>query len=114
MIQFPAHTVRAITALTLVAGLSCGGTAAVARTTTPSAGACYNDPGRGSYTQTAVFPGAGKATWTFSVDVLANDQCEGTDIAEVGATRQTERGATRGDDRATEAAMEDRKKEGYF
>jgi sulfate adenylyltransferase subunit 2 len=35
-------------------------------------------------------------------------------IAEVAATRITERGATRGDDRASEAAMEDRKKEGYF
>ncbi|MGI9093435.1 MAG: sulfate adenylyltransferase subunit CysD [Mycobacteriales bacterium] len=35
-------------------------------------------------------------------------------IAEVAATRVTERGATRADDRATEAAMEDRKKEGYF
>src|SRR4051794_19763032 len=35
-------------------------------------------------------------------------------IEEVAATRITERGATRGDDRASEAAMEDRKKEGYF
>ena len=35
-------------------------------------------------------------------------------IAEVTATRITERGATRADDRLTEAAMEDRKKEGYF
>jgi len=35
-------------------------------------------------------------------------------IAEVSATRITERGATRADDRASEAAMEDRKKEGYF
>jgi sulfate adenylyltransferase subunit 2 len=35
-------------------------------------------------------------------------------IEEVGATRITERGATRGDDRVSEAAMEDRKKEGYF
>jgi sulfate adenylyltransferase subunit 2 len=35
-------------------------------------------------------------------------------IAEVAATRVTERGATRADDRLTEAAMEDRKKEGYF
>ena len=35
-------------------------------------------------------------------------------IAEVGATRITERGATRADDRVSEAAMEDRKKEGYF
>ena len=35
-------------------------------------------------------------------------------IEEVAATRITERGATRGDDRASEAAMEDRKREGYF
>ncbi len=35
-------------------------------------------------------------------------------IEEVAATRQTERGATRADDRVSEAAMEDRKKEGYF
>ena len=35
-------------------------------------------------------------------------------IEEVAATRLTERGATRADDRVTEAAMEDRKKEGYF
>ena len=35
-------------------------------------------------------------------------------IAEIAATRKTERGATRADDRVSEAAMEDRKKEGYF
>ena len=35
-------------------------------------------------------------------------------IAEVAATRVTERGATRADDRTSEAAMEDRKREGYF
>ena len=35
-------------------------------------------------------------------------------ITEVAATRITERGATRADDRISEAAMEDRKKEGYF
>ena len=35
-------------------------------------------------------------------------------IEEVAATRITERGATRGDDRVSEAAMEDRKKQGYF
>src|ERR1700722_17171209 len=34
--------------------------------------------------------------------------------AEIAATRITERGETRADDRATEAAMEDRKREGYF
>ncbi len=35
-------------------------------------------------------------------------------IEEVAISRVTERGATRGDDRFSEAAMEDRKKEGYF
>ena len=35
-------------------------------------------------------------------------------IDEVAIARVTERGATRGDDRFSEAAMEDRKKEGYF
>jgi sulfate adenylyltransferase subunit 2 len=35
-------------------------------------------------------------------------------IAETAATRITERGATRADDRTSEAAMEDRKREGYF
>jgi sulfate adenylyltransferase subunit 2 len=35
-------------------------------------------------------------------------------IVEVAATRITERGATRADDRTAEAAMEDRKREGYF
>ncbi|WP_010147518.1 sulfate adenylyltransferase subunit CysD [Serinicoccus profundi] len=35
-------------------------------------------------------------------------------IEEVAASRITERGATRGDDKFSEAAMEDRKKEGYF
>jgi sulfate adenylyltransferase subunit 2 len=35
-------------------------------------------------------------------------------IDEIAIARVTERGATRGDDRFSEAAMEDRKKEGYF
>jgi sulfate adenylyltransferase subunit 2 len=35
-------------------------------------------------------------------------------IAEIAVTRMTERGATRGDDKVSDAAMEDRKKEGYF
>ena len=37
-----------------------------------------------------------------------------TSSTEIAATRITERGETRADDRATEAAMEDRKREGYF
>ncbi|ROS78541.1 sulfate adenylyltransferase subunit CysD [Cellulomonas sp. PhB143] len=35
-------------------------------------------------------------------------------VEETAAVRITERGATRGDDRVSEAAMEDRKREGYF
>ncbi len=35
-------------------------------------------------------------------------------VIEVAASRLTERGATRADDRVSEAAMEDRKREGYF
>jgi sulfate adenylyltransferase subunit 2 len=35
-------------------------------------------------------------------------------ITEVGVSTLTERGATRADDRLSEAAMEDRKREGYF
>jgi sulfate adenylyltransferase subunit 2 len=35
-------------------------------------------------------------------------------IQEVETTRLTERGATRGDDRVSDTAMEDRKREGYF
>ena len=35
-------------------------------------------------------------------------------VDEISTVRITERGATRGDDKVSEAAMEDRKKEGYF
>ena len=35
-------------------------------------------------------------------------------ITEIAASRITERGATRADDQLSEAAMEDRKREGYF
>lgn len=54
----------------------------------------------------------GDATCTGAVDSAADDI--GKVINEVASTRITERGATRADDRRTEAAMEDRKKEGYF
>jgi sulfate adenylyltransferase subunit 2 len=54
----------------------------------------------------------GDATCTGAVDSDADD-IEKV-IEQVSATRITERGATRADDRTTEAAMEDRKKEGYF
>jgi sulfate adenylyltransferase subunit 2 len=35
-------------------------------------------------------------------------------VAEIAATEITERGQTRADDRVSEAAMEDRKRQGYF
>jgi sulfate adenylyltransferase subunit 2 len=35
-------------------------------------------------------------------------------VDEIAATRITERGETRADDRVSDAAMEDRKREGYF
>ncbi len=46
--------------------------------------------------------------------VLSNARTLDEVIAEVAAARITERGATRADDRFTEASMEDRKREGYF
>ena len=54
----------------------------------------------------------GDASCTGAVESIAATVAEV--IAEVASTRITERGATRADDRASEAAMEDRKREGYF
>lgn len=54
----------------------------------------------------------GDATLTAAVESTA-DTIEKV-IDEVATTRITERGATRGDDKFSEAAMEDRKREGYF
>ncbi len=54
----------------------------------------------------------GDASCTGAVESTASTVAEV--IAEVAATRITERGATRADDRTSEAAMEDRKREGYF
>jgi sulfate adenylyltransferase subunit 2 len=54
----------------------------------------------------------GDASCTGAVESTAATVAEVID--EVSATRITERGATRADDRASEAAMEDRKREGYF
>ncbi len=58
------------------------------------------------------FRTVGDATCTGAVESSA-DTIERV-IAETAATRITERGATRADDRISEAGMEDRKKEGYF
>ncbi len=54
----------------------------------------------------------GDATCTGCVESMAADA--DAVVAEVAAARVTERGATRADDRISEAGMEDRKKEGYF
>jgi sulfate adenylyltransferase subunit 2 len=54
----------------------------------------------------------GDATATGAVASEAADYA--AVIEETAVSRITERGATRGDDRFSEAAMEDRKKEGYF
>jgi sulfate adenylyltransferase subunit 2 len=63
-------------------------------------------------TRTVRYRTVGDASCTGAVE---SDAASVADvIAEVAATRITERGATRADDRMSEAAMEDRKKEGYF
>jgi sulfate adenylyltransferase subunit 2 len=54
----------------------------------------------------------GDATLTGAVASQATDYA--SVIEETAISRITERGATRGDDRFSEAAMEDRKREGYF
>lgn len=54
----------------------------------------------------------GDASCTAAIRSDADDVAKVID--EVASTRITERGATRGDDKVSEAAMEDRKREGYF
>lgn len=63
-------------------------------------------------TELVRFRTVGDATCTGCVESDAADNA--AVVAEVAATRVTERGATRADDRISEAGMEDRKKEGYF
>jgi len=69
-------------------------------------------PGEEAEERTVRFRTVGDITCTGSVESAA-DSLELV-IAEVAATRLTERGATRADDRISEAGMEDRKREGYF
>jgi sulfate adenylyltransferase subunit 2 len=63
-------------------------------------------------TRTVRYRTVGDMSCTGAVESTATTV--GDVIAEVAASRLTERGATRADDRASEAAMEDRKREGYF
>ena len=58
------------------------------------------------------FRTVGDATCTGAIESPAADVS--TIIEETAVTRVTERGATRADDRISEAGMEDRKREGYF
>jgi sulfate adenylyltransferase subunit 2 len=64
------------------------------------------------FTATVRFRTVGDSTCTCAVRSEARTLAEVID--EVMGATVTERGATRADDRATEAAMEDRKREGYF
>ena len=54
----------------------------------------------------------GDVTCTGAVESTASDYAQ--IVTEVAFSRTTERGATRADDRLSQAAMEDRKREGYF
>ncbi|WP_434811386.1 sulfate adenylyltransferase subunit CysD [Microbacterium sp. bgisy189] len=73
---------------------------------------CTPRDGEEVFTETVRYRTVGDATLTAAV--LSDARTAEEVIAEVAATRVTERGATRGDDKVSEAAMEDRKKEGYF
>ena len=69
-------------------------------------------PGESARETLVRFRTVGDATCTGCVESAARTADEV--VTEVAASRVTERGATRADDRISEAGMEDRKKEGYF
>jgi sulfate adenylyltransferase subunit 2 len=73
---------------------------------------CRPKAGETVFTETVRYRTVGDASLTAAVrsDADTLDKI----IEEVASTRITERGATRGDDKFSEAAMEDRKREGYF
>ena len=70
------------------------------------------DEGAEVFDETVRYRTVGDATCTAAVESSASTIADV--IAEVATSRVTERGATRADDRFSEAAMEDRKREGYF
>jgi sulfate adenylyltransferase subunit 2 len=73
---------------------------------------CRPKAGEETFTARVRYRTVGDASLTAAVrsDAVTIEQI----IDEVATTRITERGATRGDDKFSEAAMEDRKREGYF
>jgi sulfate adenylyltransferase subunit 2 len=70
------------------------------------------EPDEEAVTRRVRYRTVGDMTITGAVESAATDV--DAVIEETAATRLTERGATRADDRTSEAAMEDRKREGYF
>ena len=75
-------------------------------------GVCRPRDGEVTFTERVRYRTVGDASLTAAVQSSADTVAK--IIEEVGASRVTERGATRGDDKFSEAAMEDRKREGYF
>jgi sulfate adenylyltransferase subunit 2 len=73
---------------------------------------CPPKPGETTFTAMVRYRTVGDASLTAAVRSDADTVAKVID--EVASTRITERGATRGDDKFSEAAMEDRKREGYF
>jgi sulfate adenylyltransferase subunit 2 len=69
-------------------------------------------PGEDVFETSVRFRTVGDLTVTGGVESTASTIADV--VAEIAQTRVTERGETRADDRATAAAMEDRKREGYF
>jgi len=69
-------------------------------------------PGEQPFAASVRFRTVGDMTCTGGVESLAASIDEV--VTEIAATRITERGETRADDRVSEAAMEDRKRDGYF
>jgi sulfate adenylyltransferase subunit 2 len=70
------------------------------------------EPSSDPFTESVRYRTVGDMTITGAVRSQAADVA--TVIEEIAATRVTERGETRADDRTSAAAMEDRKRQGYF
>ncbi len=69
-------------------------------------------PGEPTFVRKVRYRTVGDANLTAAVESDADTVAK--IVEEIATVRITERGATRGDDKVSEAAMEDRKKEGYF
>jgi sulfate adenylyltransferase subunit 2 len=70
------------------------------------------EPGEEPFRESVRYRTVGDMSCTGAVRSRA--QSLETVVDEIASTRITERGETRADDRTSEAAMEDRKREGYF